>query len=261
MRSEWVCAKMFREFKESAGMNLNDKVVLITGGARRLGRQFSLRLAECGTLVVIHYGKSRSDAESLVETIQNNGFRAMCIQGDLADADPVAGLLGRINKIAGTVDILINNAAIFEKANIADTSPESWQRHLDVNLTAPFILSQTFARQLSGREGVIINLLDWRGLKPDPAHLAYTVSKAGLAALTKNLAVALGPNIRVNGLALGAALPPPGTSNKDPELVQLLPINRWAESTEITNALLFLIESATYTTGEILHLDGGRHLL
>jgi pteridine reductase len=130
-----------------------------------------------------------------------------------------------------------------------------------VNLTAPFLLCQAFARQMpSGEAGRIINILDWRALRPAADHLPYTISKAALAALTQSLAVALAPNISVNGLALGAILPP-SFGESTACILSSVPADRWAKLDELTQALLFLLTGPAYITGEIIHLDGGRHLI
>jgi pteridine reductase len=130
-----------------------------------------------------------------------------------------------------------------------------------INLTAPFLLSQAFASALPPREsGRIINLLDWRALRPGLDHLPYSISKSALAALTYSLAAALAPRITVNGLALGAVLPP-SDGSIDPNILDKVPSGRWADLEEVSQALVFLLNGPAYITGEILHVDGGRHLL
>jgi len=128
-----------------------------------------------------------------------------------------------------------------------------------VNLTAPFVLAQAFGRRRSGQPGVVVNLLDWRALRPGADHFAYTVSKAALASMTRSLAAALAPSIRVNGLALGAILPPEN-DEPDPDLLQRIPIGRWGTPAEVVHAVIFLIAGSDFMTGAIVHLDGGRHL-
>jgi pteridine reductase len=155
----------------------------------------------------------------------------------------------------------VNNAAIFEPLSLSDTTLDDWQRNLAINLTAPFLLSQAFAAALPpGESGRIVNLLDWRALRPGADHFPYTISKAGLAALTRSLAVALAPHITVNGLALGAILPP-STGGDIDDILDPVPAGRWAELDEVCQALLFLLSGPSYITGEILHIDGGRHLV
>ena len=157
------------------------------------------------------------------------------------------------------IHFLINNAAIFESLSFESSSLENWNQHLATNLTAPFILSQAFAHQADDGSR-IINILDWRALRPGADHFPYTISKSALAALTKSMAVALAPKIIVNGLALGAILPPSdGAAN--PEIIKNIPMKRWAHENEVEQALLFLLTSPTYITGEIIHVDGGRHLI
>ncbi|MGW8249516.1 MAG: SDR family oxidoreductase, partial [Anaerolineales bacterium] len=154
-----------------------------------------------------------------------------------------------------------NNASIFEPLGWDDTDYSKWQRHLQVNLTTPFLLSQAFARQLpEDKSGRIVNLLDWRALRPGPDHLPYTISKAGLYALTSSLAAALAPRITVNGLALGAILPPSDGGDGN-NILEDVPAGRWADVDEVCQAALFLLSGPSYITGEIIYVDGGRHLV
>jgi NAD(P)-dependent dehydrogenase (short-subunit alcohol dehydrogenase family) len=168
----------------------------------------------------------------------------------------------------GSAEVLINSAAIFEAGTLAETTSELWDRHLAVNLKAPFFLAKEFARQFSktdtatNRRGHILNILDFRATHPAAgrSHLAYTIAKSGLAALTEALAVELGPGIQVNGIAPGAILPPPG---KDEAYLQSLaknnPLHRVGSPEDIVKAALYLLQS-DFLTGEILHVDGGEHL-
>lgn len=233
-------------------------VALVTGGARRVGRALVDALAQAGADVVIHHGTSTREADEAVQAIQALGRRAASIQADLENPDEAAGLLDRARAEIGPIDWLVNSAAIFEPLDVASTSVEAWDRHFAINLRAPFLLSQAFARERAGQPGAIVNILDWRALRPAADHFPYTVAKAGLAAMTRSLAVALAPAIRVNGLALGAILPPAdgGTTGLDN-----VPAGRWARLEEVGEALLFLLGGPDYITGNILHLDGGRHLV
>jgi pteridine reductase len=153
---------------------------------------------------------------------------------------------------------LVNSAAIFESLSLEATSVDDWQRHLQINLTAPFLLSQAFAMQAP--DGArIVNILDWRALRPGADHFPYTISKAALAAMTKSLAVALAPKIIVNGLALGAILPP-SDGKARPDIIKNVPAGRWAEQAEVEQTLVFALTCPAYILGEIIHVDGGRHL-
>lgn len=241
-------------------MSLNGKLVLITGAARRVGRELALAVARAGGDLVIHYGRSQDEAHSLSEEVQALGRKAHHLQADLTDPAQVGTLITLASE-HGPLFGLVNNAAIFETHSWQDTTLEAWNRHLMVNLTAPFLLSQAFARHLpAGGSGRIVNLLDWRALRPGADHLPYTISKSALAALTHALAAALAPNISVNGLALGAILPP--IEGRAPaNLLKNIPAGRWAELEEVGQALIFLLEGPAYITGEIIHIDGGRHLI
>jgi pteridine reductase len=161
----------------------------------------------------------------------------------------------------GPLFALVNNAAIFEAHTWDTTDIKAWNRHLEINLTAPFLLSQAFARSITETsDGRIVNILDWRALRPGADHMPYTVSKAALAALTRSLAIALAPKIVVNGLAFGAILPPSPTADLD-RIIEPVPARRWAQPEEVGQALIFLLDGPGYINGEILHLDGGRHLV
>lgn len=243
----------------SEGMNLNRQTVLITGSARRIGRALALHLARAGANIFVHHGSSPDDAEVTAAEIQALGRKVWVLQADLADPEQAHQLVGRAWEIQ-PFDHLINNAAVFEPLHWDTTSPVNWQRTMDINLTAPFLLSQQFALKLAGKSGRILNILDWRALRPGSDHLPYTISKAGLAALTKSLAAALAPNISVNGLALGAILPPSDGANTD-KIVKDIPVKRWAELSEVGEAALFMLAGPNYITGEIMHVDGGRHLV
>jgi len=241
-------------------MSLKGKTVLITGGALRIGRSQALAIARAGGNIVLHYGKSQKEAESLRGEIEAAGRKAFILQADLADPVQVAGLISRAQEFA-PLFALVNNASVFEPIGWEDISLEQWNLAMMVNLTTPFLLSQAFARSLEPEgNGRIVNLLDWRALRPGPDHLAYTISKSALAALTHSFAIALAPRITVNGLALGAILPP---SNGAPAKVNLeqIPARRWANLEEVGQALIFLLDGPDYITGEIIHVDGGRHLV
>lgn len=238
--------------------SLNGKTILITGAARRLGRLFTLACARAGGDVVIHHGHSDQDAESLRHEIAEMGRQAWVIKADLSDSNQTRELIPQINK-STPLHALVNSAAIFEPLSLEKTSIKDWERHLAINLTTPFLLSQVFAKQ-AGDGARIVNILDWRALRPGADHFPYTISKSALAALTKSLAVALAPNISVNGLALGAVLPPTD-GNINPEITKSIPAKRWSKENEVEDALLFLLSGPTFITGEILHVDGGRHLV
>lgn len=234
--------------------------MLVTGGAVRLGRVISLALADAGANLVIHYGASAQAAEQTQSEARSKGVQAFLLQADLNDTQQAASLVAACLK-HGPLFALVNNAAIFENLTLLETGLQQWERHMRINLTAPYMLSKTFAESLApGQPGRIVNMLDWRALRPAADHFPYTISKAGLAALTRSLAISLAPHITVNGIALGAILPPSHKADLD-AIIENVPAERWAELDEVTRTLLFLLDGPAYITGEIIHLDGGRHLV
>jgi pteridine reductase len=249
-------------------MTLEGKTILITGAARRVGRSLALAVAGVGANVIIHHGHSQELAQQVAAEVERLGAHAWVLEADLGDSRQATALIEQAWERA-PLYALVNNAAIFEALTLAQTTLADWQRNLDINLTAPFLLSQAFAQRLGPElPGRIVNLLDWRALRPGADHFPYTVSKAALAALTQSLALALAPNITVNGLALGAILPPSlggEAPSMSPEamarVIKPVPAGRWAELEEVGQALLFLLDGPAYITGEIIHLDGGRHLV
>lgn len=239
-------------------MDLAGQTILITGSARRIGRALALSAARAGADIMLHHGHSPVEAEQTADEIRRLGRQAWILELDLTRPNPEK--LIEQAWMLHPLDALVNNAAIFGSESWNTATHESWQRHFAINLTAPFFLSQSFARHLDpDKPGRIVNILDWRGLHPGADHLSYTISKAAMASLTKSLAIALAPNITVNGLALGAVLPPSdgaGTQN----LLAKVPLGRWANLDEVGHALIYLLSGPAYVTGDIIYLDGGRHL-
>lgn len=241
-------------------MSLQGKTIMITGGGIRLGRAMAWSIAQQGGHLLLHYNRSRQPAEELQAEIQNLGGQAHLVQADLASGDSTQKLIDEMGRFK-PLYALINSASIFAPIDLSTTTLEAWEKHFKVNLTAPFLLSQAFPSLIEdGGSGRIVNILDWRALRPGIDHLPYTISKAALAALTKSLAIALAPAITVNGLAFGAILPP-SDGGDDPDILENVPADRWAHLEEVGDALLFLLEGPEYITGEIIHLDGGRHLI
>jgi len=241
-------------------VKLVGKTILITGAARRVGKALALAVARAGGIVLLHHGHSPEEARQTKMEIEGLGGVAHILQADLSDPVQASNLVDRAMDLVA-LDALVNNAAIFESLNWQTTRLDDWNRHIAINLTAPFLLCQAFARAIGeGRNGRIVNILDWRALRPGPDHLPYTISKAALASLTQSLASALAPHIQVNGLALGAILPPSDSKGTE-NLLDFVPARRWAELDEVSQALIFLLSGPEYITGEIIHLDGGRHLV
>ncbi len=232
---------------------------LVTGAAHRVGRTLALGAAKANYDVIVHYRSSKEQALSVCKEIEQLGKKAIALQADLQNSNEINSLFKKANEI-GKVTALINSAAIFENLTWSNTTVESWERHLKINLTAPFLLSQLFVKNLENQKGVIINISDWKANRPQKDHLPYIVSKGALDTLTASLAHSFAPNVRVNGIALGAILKP-SDNNHNPNLLESVPLNRWADLKEVEHTLIYLLNEATYVTGEIIKLDGGRHLV
>ncbi|HEY8378618.1 MAG TPA: glucose 1-dehydrogenase [Nannocystis sp.] len=243
-------------------MDLNGKVALVTGGARRVGRALSLALARAGADVVVNYFSSAEAAEQTVADIVALGRRAIAIHGDVASKEVADMLVRRTAETFGRLDVLVNNASTFETAPILAITEEEWDRVLAVNLKGPFLLSQA-AAPLLRRDGggVIVNIADLSAFQPWPSYAHHSVSKAGLVHLTRVLALALAPDIRANCIAPGTVLPPEGYTEE--ELLQSIaraPLKKIGDPDDVARALLYLVES-DFVTGEVVVVDGGRMLL
>lgn len=242
--------------------DLRGRTAIVTGGAVRVGRALAERLAQAGMHVCIQFSSSAHDAEQTVAALQLKGVRATSIQADFRNPLRAAErVIEHAANSLGGVDVLVNSAAIFEPGMLDDTDAENWNRHLDINLKAPAMLCREFARRLApDRTGDIVNLLDWRALRPGVGHLAYTVSKSGLASLTKILAQELAPRIRVNAIAPGAILPATGDSAAQFAAVgRKTPLRRTGRPGDVADAMIYLLGSE-FVTGEILHVTGGQQL-
>ena len=241
---------------------LSGTTALVTGGARRIGRALCLALAQEGATVVVHYLTSEAAAAATVLELEVFGGKAFKVKCDLADPDNAAELVLRAAAIAGgPLDILVNNASVFGPGSPMTTTVEQWDLNQAVNLRAPFLLSQAFAGQVpAGIVGNIINLNDFRAVKPGADHFAYTMSKVGLHGLTRSLALALAPGIRVNELALGAVMAPEEAPNGYKQtLREQIPTRRFPSLDEVGNAMVFLLGNEGIT-GQTIFVDGGRHL-
>jgi NAD(P)-dependent dehydrogenase (short-subunit alcohol dehydrogenase family) len=243
-------------------MILAGAAAIVTGGGVRIGREIGRRLARAGVHVCVHYGSSERAAREAADEFRALGVRATCVAADLAEPAAAArGIFEHARRELGEIRILVNSAAIFEPGSLSHTTEDAWDRHLDINLKAPFFLMQAFARQLGEHSpGAAVNIVDWRGERPIPGHAAYTVSKSGLIALTKLLAQELGPRIRVNGVAPGAILPGPGqTPEQFARRADFNPLRRTGGPGDVAEAVHYLLASS-FVTGEILHVTGGEEL-
>ena len=237
------------------------KTALVTGAARRIGRAIALDLARHGWAVAVHCNRSEPEAREVVRLIEQGGGRATLVQADLAREAETETLVPRAAEALGPLTCLVNNASTFE-LDLADTvTRASWDAHLETNLRAPFLLTQAFARQLPvDQAGNVINLLDQRVWNLTPYFVSYTVSKTGLWTLTRSLALALAPRIRVNAIGPGPALKSPRQTEADfARQCEMTPLKRGTTPGEICDAVRFIL-GAPALTGQMIVLDGGQHL-
>jgi NAD(P)-dependent dehydrogenase (short-subunit alcohol dehydrogenase family) len=237
-------------------------VVLVTGAARRLGRSIAIDLARHGWDIALHYNQSEADAQGAAAEIRGVNRKAALLKADLGNEDEIAALIGRAIAELGPLSALVNCASIFERDEWATVTHDSWERHLAVNLRAPFVLSQSFARSLpeSGR-GAIVNIIDQRVLKPTPQFLSYSLSKAGLYWLNTTLAQALAPRVRVNAVAPGPTMINARQSEADFRRQREATIlGTGAEPQDVCDAVRYLL-TASVVTGQMLAVDGGQHLI
>jgi NAD(P)-dependent dehydrogenase (short-subunit alcohol dehydrogenase family) len=244
---------------EKNGHSLAGRVAVVTGSAKRLGRAVALRLAEEGADVVIHYRSSTSEARSAVAEVEKLGRRGYAVAADLTSVTDIKRLFDETAKQFGRLDILVNSAANFLPASIVSTTEEIWDASLDTNLKAPFFCAQAAAPLLRRTKGTIINFADTGGLLGWPGYIAHSVSKAGVVMLTKVLAKALAPDVRVNAIAPGTITMPGDPPEWEADFIKLAPLHRTGAPSDIADAVLFLVRSE-FVTGQVLVVDGGRVL-
>jgi NAD(P)-dependent dehydrogenase (short-subunit alcohol dehydrogenase family) len=244
---------------------------LVTGAGKRLGREMALYLARRGYDVAVHYAASRKEAEEVVKEITAMGRRACALRADLLIESQVEKLVPMaVQGLGGPLTVLVNNASIFEYDTLRTASRKSWDRHLESNLRAPFVLTQAFAAQapVAGLDaagepvasGLVINMIDQRVHKLTPEFMTYTIAKMGLWALTRTAAQALAPQIRVNAIGPGPTLQ--GARQSDSHFARqraATVLGRGANPADITAALGFFLDSQA-VTGQMIAVDGGQHL-
>ena len=235
---------------------------LVTGAAQRIGRSIALGLAADGWHVVVHYNRSSADADATVAEIIRTGGKATALPADLGDPQACRGLVREASAQTGGLTCLVNNASLFVEDRIDDVSAAGFDDILAVNLRAPVLLSQAFAVQLpEGEDGVIVNILDQKLANTNPDFLSYSLSKYGLAGLTDMLAMALGPAIRVCGVAPGLSLPSGDqTDSQFASVHQRTPLDRGSTPQDVSDAVRYLV-GARAVTGETILVDGGQHLV
>ena len=249
--------------KPAPELTLTNKVALITGAARRLGAAMAAQLHANGARIVIHYRHSSGDAEALcAELNSRRADSATCIAADLSDSEAIKPLAAHAVKAFGRLDILINNASAFYPTPVGNVTDEQWDDLMASNLRAPFFLSQALVPELRKQNGAILNMVDIHASRPLAEHPVYCAAKAGLLMMTQSLAKELGPEIRVNGIAPGPVMWPENdmSAPSKGDIVDSTLLKRSGNPDDIARAALFLLRDATFTTGQILAVDGGRSL-
>jgi pteridine reductase len=240
----------------------NHRVALITGAAVRLGATTARLLHQHGYNIIIHCNKSITDAESLSNELnQQRENSTMVLQANLSDMNAVAELGQQSIAQWGRLDVLINNASAFYPTPLAELTQAQWDELFASNARAPLFLAQACTESLKQQQGCIINISDLYARRGLSNHSIYTMAKASLEAMTRSLAHELAPDVRVNGIAPGAILWPPGeelSEEKKEAIINKASLKKMGTPADIANAVLFLIEEGTYITGQVIHIDGGR---
>ncbi len=231
---------------------------LITGASKRIGREIALALARRGLDIALHFHHSSKEAEETRDELQNLGVQSKIYSCDLMNIDNARTLVHDAFRDFPHCNLLVNNASIFHRSTFEETTEKNWDDHFTVNLKAPFFLIQEFSKKCS--EGQILNMLDTKIAKADLPYWAYTLSKKGLAELTRMAAKALAPRIRVNGICPGLILPPEGKGADYLEkMSEKIPAQKVGAPKDITSAMFALLDNL-YVTGQFLFVDGGQHL-
>jgi NAD(P)-dependent dehydrogenase (short-subunit alcohol dehydrogenase family) len=238
---------------------LNGKVALVTGAGKRLGRAVALRLASEGADIGVHFGRSQEEANGVVAEIEKLGRKAVAIRAELTTVEEIRALVQRVAHEFGRIDVLVNSAANFLPSSVISTTEEIWDASLDTNVKGPFFLAQAAAPWLRRSNGVIVNFADTGGILGWPGYIAHSVSKAGMIMLTKTLAKALAPDVRVNAIAPGTITMPGDPPEWEQEFVKLAPLKKTGTPEDIAEAVSYLV-NAKFMTGHVLVLDGGRTL-
>jgi NAD(P)-dependent dehydrogenase (short-subunit alcohol dehydrogenase family) len=238
-------------------------VVLITGASIRLGRAMALRLARGGASLAVHYNSSKGPAEETLGELRALGAEAHLFQADLTESGAPQRLFDEVVAQFGHVDVVINNASVYYPVPLEEVTEEQFDHLMTANAKSPFFLARAFAVwcRENNQRGHLINMLDASLRKPSEKYLAYSMGKAALLNLTEGMALSCAPTMRVNGIAPGPVLPPDDYSPEQLEKSQnRTPLKEWGSPEDIAAAANYLVFEASYLTGEVIHVDGGRHL-
>jgi pteridine reductase len=241
-------------------MKIDGSVVLVTGAGVRVGREIAIALAECKARVAVHYNSSSKEAEETLAAIRAAGSDGELFQADLGDPASPDKLIGQVVGHFGTIDVLVNSAAVMQRTPLGEVTPAEWDAMFALNLRAPFFLSQAAAAAMGDHGGAIVNISDLAAFETWPAFIPHGISKAGVVQMTRSLARALAPRIRVNAVAPGAVLLPDGWDQESEDhIVSTTPLQRLGSPKDVAEAVIYLIQ-ADYVTGTTLIVDGGRHI-
>src|SRR5208282_1579253 len=241
-------------------MDLKDKVVLVTGAGKRIGRTIAGAFAYRGAAVAVHYRGSRAEADAVVREIESGGRRARSFNAQLEDIAQVEAMVADAVAAFGRLDVLVNSASVFYRKPLEEVTERDWDANLNTNLKAPFFLAK-FASTHMRKQGAgkIINIGDWAGIRPYKNYLPYTVSKTGLIGLTRALAKGLAPEVQVNCVALGPVLAPEEYGEDEiAKMVAGTLTKKIGSPQDVARAVLFFCEGTDFATGATLVLDGGR---
>jgi pteridine reductase len=239
-------------------LDLHDRTALVTGGGTRLGAAIVRALAGAGCDAVVHYGHNAEGARAVAMDVERLGRRAVVLQADLTDRAHVAALAEQALALTGSIDVLVHNAANFERFAPADLTAEGWDRALALNVTAPYLLTLALAPALRRARGSVIAVTCLSAKRPWKNYIPYSASKAALENLVEGLALGLAPEVRVNAVAPGTVLPP--SEYDDEKLARIrapIPLERFGTAEDVARAVVFLAEN-DYLTGQTITVDGGR---
>ncbi len=244
-------------------MKLNNKIALVTGAGKRIGKAIAISLALEGVNIVVHYNSSKKEAEETVEEIVKIGCKAIAVRADLRKPDSIKELFDTIENVFGSLDILVNSASNFFRTKFDKITVKKWDEVMNTNLRAPFLLIQHASKLMKGNDmGSIVNISDLCGVHAWKNFSHHGTSKAGLIHLTKSAALELGPKIRVNGIIPGLILPPPYMKGniKWEEMKQNNLLKTDGSPQDIANTVIFLCKN-DFMTGSLIYVDGGENLL
>jgi len=241
-------------------MDLRGRTAIVTGAGHRVGRALALALGERGMRVVVHYNATADGASETARAIESAGGEAVTVGADLTNVDEIPKVVDAAVTRFGGIDVLVNSAAIMARLPFGEVDARRWSQTIDLNLRAPFFLTQAAAPHLRAARGVVVNIADLAAFETWPGYIPHGISKSGVVYLTRALAAVLAPEVRVAAIAPGTVLLPEGWSEQDAaRLRRTTPLAREGSPEDVARTMLFILES-DYLTGETIIVDGGRHV-